>query len=214
MQTISQLRFDALASYIRDPRAPLIGEEIGWFSEAQERVLGVLIRDRIDDDFGGVILARDRKGRYRAVDLSDFGPTRGEARDLLEAKLAAAVRGSAFAGAAAAWRLSGDEQCHLPAFVYPGNERGGVLSYESRDQRKGLHEDSGHLFATQRAADQDERTHSGCSEGGTLERPVPDPPVPGQDDPALPTDLCEPRFIRRVSRKVVVMGTHLGTRRA
>jgi hypothetical protein len=59
MRPISRLRFNALASYARDPRTVLTAEELGWFEHADERVLGVLIRDRTDDDYSGIVLARD-----------------------------------------------------------------------------------------------------------------------------------------------------------
>lgn len=83
MQPISRLRFDALAGYSRDPRAVLLAEEIGWFAEADERVLGILVRDRIDNDFGGLVLAPDRKGRYRWVHGTEFCPTPRRAQVLL-----------------------------------------------------------------------------------------------------------------------------------
>lgn len=66
---LSKRRFDALAGYTRLPSVVLIAEELEWFSEADDRILGVLIRDRIDQDFSWVVLGRDRRHRFRAVDL-------------------------------------------------------------------------------------------------------------------------------------------------
>jgi hypothetical protein len=84
---ISRLRFDTLAGYSRAPATVIVAEERGWFEESRERVLGVLFRDRIDDDYGYVVMARDRKGRFRAVDVDCSVATEGEARDELAERL-------------------------------------------------------------------------------------------------------------------------------
>ena len=67
MFRISQQRFDALGGYCRQPFIVLYTEELDWFEYDDERFLGVLVRDRIDSDFAGVMLARDARGRYRFV---------------------------------------------------------------------------------------------------------------------------------------------------
>lgn len=38
-----------------------------WHSDERERVLAVLARDRADGDFGGVVLGRDTRRRFRAT---------------------------------------------------------------------------------------------------------------------------------------------------
>ena len=60
-------RFDALAGYTRQPFILLVTEEIEWHASSDERVLGVVTRDRIDHDFGWVALGRDEQQRFRAV---------------------------------------------------------------------------------------------------------------------------------------------------
>jgi hypothetical protein len=65
--TITPIRFDALVGYARAPLLALTSEEVGWFGTADERILGAIIRDRIDGDYGGIIFGRDRKRRFRAV---------------------------------------------------------------------------------------------------------------------------------------------------
>lgn len=72
MKPIAPIRFDALAGYARDPRALLMAEELAYYEHAGERVLGVLIRDRTDDDFGGFVMARDQQLRYRWVSGTRF----------------------------------------------------------------------------------------------------------------------------------------------
>ncbi|MDP8927203.1 MAG: hypothetical protein M3O70_01125 [Actinomycetota bacterium] len=78
MKDISQIRFDALASYCRHPRASLFVEEMRWLEAAGERVLVTLVVDT-DGEFAGILLARDLKERYRWVAMTDCFPSPGEA---------------------------------------------------------------------------------------------------------------------------------------
>jgi hypothetical protein len=83
MQRLSQLRYAALAGYIRDPRSALVSEEIGWYSNIDERVIGVLLRDTIDDDYVSIILGRDERHCFRAVDVTSSLPSIGKAKATL-----------------------------------------------------------------------------------------------------------------------------------
>ena len=65
MRAILLTRYNALSAYCRNPKHFLYSEEVAWFSGIDERVLGAIIRDRFDNDFGGVILGRDKRNRYR-----------------------------------------------------------------------------------------------------------------------------------------------------
>ena len=60
-------RFDALAGYTRRPFILLLMEEVEWLATSDERVLGIVIRDRIDHDFGWVAMCRDERLRFQAV---------------------------------------------------------------------------------------------------------------------------------------------------
>ncbi len=88
MIELSKQRFDCLAGYARHPRIVTIIEELGCLATNDERILGLLTRDRIDDDFGWVALGRDERLRYRAVDVRTGFPTPQEAetslREVLE----------------------------------------------------------------------------------------------------------------------------------
>jgi|SRR5271154_1723812 len=92
MREISRLRFDSLAGYSRSPMMPLFAEEFGWFEEANEKVLGVIVRDIPDDDFACYVLGRDAKGRYRAVWLECSIATVDLTLALLATKLAEHAR--------------------------------------------------------------------------------------------------------------------------
>lgn len=85
IQPISKLRFDALAGYIRQLSSFIVAEELAWYSHDDGRVLGVLLLDRSDGDFGGIVLGRDARKRFRAVDVIGFDEDRDKAeRSLLE----------------------------------------------------------------------------------------------------------------------------------
>jgi hypothetical protein len=87
MRPISRLRFNALAAYARHPRTVLFADELEWFEHANDRVLGVLIRDRTDGDFSGIVLARDELLQYRWTTSTGFEPTQRRARALLRPAL-------------------------------------------------------------------------------------------------------------------------------
>lgn len=83
MQSLSRLRFNALAGYSRHPNAVFENHEVAWFKSTGERLLGTLVRHFEDGDFGGVLMARDRLNRYRCVDIVPYFRTEKEARALL-----------------------------------------------------------------------------------------------------------------------------------
>jgi hypothetical protein len=89
MKEISKNRFNALAGYIREPGTAFIVEELSWYSSDNDVVLGMLARDRTDDDFSGLVLGKDRRGRFRAVHVFVSLPTLESARIRLQADIEA-----------------------------------------------------------------------------------------------------------------------------
>lgn len=79
MKKISPIRFDAFAGYARQPIASYMAEEIGWYEHGGDRVLGLLVREYDDNDFGGLVFARDRKLRFRCVHVTGFDARRRHA---------------------------------------------------------------------------------------------------------------------------------------
>ncbi|STX41495.1 Uncharacterised protein [Legionella donaldsonii] len=65
---ISKKQFDAYC-YCRRLSSQLF-EEIEWYSFFENRILAVIVRDFIDDDYGYVILGRDENRLFRCIDLS------------------------------------------------------------------------------------------------------------------------------------------------
>lgn len=92
MNPISKLRFDSLAGYSRTPFLRLAVHELGWFEEADEKVLGMLALDLPDEDYDCFVLGRDRKGCFRAVWVDSSIPSAEEAYGRLETKLAEYAR--------------------------------------------------------------------------------------------------------------------------
>jgi hypothetical protein len=85
---LDRKRFNALAGRSRSPAAAYISEELAWFANTEETVIGVVLRDTVDNDFAAVVLGRDEVGAFRAFDQEVSMPTREEAT----AWLARAIR--------------------------------------------------------------------------------------------------------------------------
>lgn len=91
VRPISLTRFNALGGYARHPATSSMFEELGFFETENGDVLGIATLDITDQDFGGIVLARDSKLRFRGVDVIGFFATADEAREaLLAAMLKAA----------------------------------------------------------------------------------------------------------------------------
>ena len=96
IKPISRQRFDALAGFSRKPSTHMFAEELTWLEHANHRVLGVLIRDRTDDDFGGIVMGRDEGHRFRCVDVTGFAPEQDQALPVLLERMSEWSRKSDF----------------------------------------------------------------------------------------------------------------------
>lgn len=74
------------------PGTRIITEELEWYEAGNERLLGLVLRDRTDDDFGWIILGRDKLRRFRAVKFEHSLPSRKSARKALEIALAKSMK--------------------------------------------------------------------------------------------------------------------------
>ena len=52
----------------------LLHQSLVWYATEDDKVLGVVVRDRADDDFSWVVLTMHADG-YRAIDLDHSKPT-------------------------------------------------------------------------------------------------------------------------------------------
>lgn len=66
---MSPARFNIYAIGTRRSPTRYMSEELSYWSDLEERVLGLVFRDTTDD-YGWILLARDRLGRFRSVDLA------------------------------------------------------------------------------------------------------------------------------------------------
>jgi len=66
---LSEARFDIYAIGARLSPSRLIAEELSYWSDSNEKVLGMVFRDVVDNDYGWTLFARDRVGRFRCVDV-------------------------------------------------------------------------------------------------------------------------------------------------
>lgn len=84
VKALDRKRFNALAGLSRSPAAAYISEELAWYANEDETVIGVVLHDVIDDDYAAVVLARDEGGRFRAFDVETSIDTEELARNWLE----------------------------------------------------------------------------------------------------------------------------------
>ena len=66
-RSIDLRRFNILAAYTRRSSAYILSEELEHLATEGDRVLGVLLRDRIDGDYCGLVLGKDESSQYRCV---------------------------------------------------------------------------------------------------------------------------------------------------
>lgn len=79
-------RYNAFIAWTRTPIAGFVTREDEFFATEGENLIGVILMDRTDRDFGYVVLGRDEKGRFRATEV-DSSMTKTQARHALFAKL-------------------------------------------------------------------------------------------------------------------------------
>lgn len=88
MQALSPLRFSSLAGYSRSPTLALVAQELAWYEETNEKILGLIALDLPDQDYVSYVLGRDANGRFRAVWLECSIETQRAATEILQSKLA------------------------------------------------------------------------------------------------------------------------------
>lgn len=85
-KVISKARFEAL-TYSVVPSVWVFVEVTEWYSDQDEIVLGVVCRDRQDNDWGYVVMGRDANGLFRAIDTAVSMSGADSARNALHLKL-------------------------------------------------------------------------------------------------------------------------------
>lgn len=83
---ISKARFEAL-TFSTQPFVWVFAEVVEWYSDQDENVLGILLLDRHDNDWGYVILGRDERSLFRGIDTKVSMPDVESARKALHLRL-------------------------------------------------------------------------------------------------------------------------------
>ncbi len=91
-QPMKSARFDLFSIGARLATVRLISDEISYWSDPEERVLGLVFRDRVDNDFGWALFARDKIGRFRCADIHVSIPAEPRATEALRERIARAVQ--------------------------------------------------------------------------------------------------------------------------
>lgn len=86
MRSISRTQFNAFC-YARQPLIRFTAVEVAWFEIFDRKILGLILFDRTDGDFGYLILGRDTRKMFRCIEVSkEFRETPEQAiTDLSEA---------------------------------------------------------------------------------------------------------------------------------
>jgi hypothetical protein len=72
---------------MRLARAKVFTQEREWYADTKENVLGVVLLDKVDNDWSYVVLGRDEVARFRAIDQETSHRTVDEARAALDKKM-------------------------------------------------------------------------------------------------------------------------------
>ena len=71
MTRISRARFDAFVGFCRSPWVRTLAREFAWFETSDGELFAALVYDR-DDEFSGILFARDLRGRFRWISQTSF----------------------------------------------------------------------------------------------------------------------------------------------
>ena len=82
IQHISRSQFDSYKP-ARSAMAQVMAEETDWYADDAGNIIGAVIRDRTDNDWGYVILGRDERDHFRCFDVQSSIDTERAARTQL-----------------------------------------------------------------------------------------------------------------------------------
>lgn len=84
---INPNRFDIYMLFTRHPVVNFYAQELEFYSNGDNTLLGVILLDIYDNDFNFVLLCRDENKQFRAFDIKVSIPSLEKARELLIAKI-------------------------------------------------------------------------------------------------------------------------------
>lgn len=83
IKPLSFARFEAFVGLTRSPATEFFSEELEWYADEVERLLGVVLLDTVDFDFSYVVLARDEHKQFRGIAFDASYPSLEAARSKL-----------------------------------------------------------------------------------------------------------------------------------
>lgn len=118
MEAISETRFNAIAGYARNPVTRAVFEELEFYEDnSSHLVAGMIVQDRQDSEYCGIIFAQDQHHRFRCINLTMHCATASQAQILLAQELSNA------SVAEPPTHFQGDEEGHAIDFFTPTRER-------------------------------------------------------------------------------------------
>jgi len=67
---------------------PVLHQNLSWFATGNDKVLGVVLKDKIDNDFSWVVLTQNEDApAYTCIDMDASLPTLGDAVTILHQKM-------------------------------------------------------------------------------------------------------------------------------
>ena len=95
-KAMKRARFDLFALGARMSLARLMSIKLSHWSDLEERVLGLVILDTTDEDYGWILMARDKLGRFRCVDVETSLDSERLAVERVRERIAMAVTAGDF----------------------------------------------------------------------------------------------------------------------
>lgn len=87
IESITLSRFNALATYARNPRGKFHSQELEWFETSDGKLLGTLLLDKPDNNYAGIIFSRDLNKKYRFIEMTKFNSDQSAVREELLNKI-------------------------------------------------------------------------------------------------------------------------------
>lgn len=89
---------DKFYSYniIKNPMGSVLGSEIKWFEQTENNLLATIIKDKIDNDWAYVLMAKQENGEYRAIEVEASIESKETAELQLRDKIAELIKTGEF----------------------------------------------------------------------------------------------------------------------
>jgi hypothetical protein len=77
---ISKTRFNAFVMFSREPRMVFFTQEIEYYGNEDNSILGTIVIDPVDRNYNCIVLGRDEEGKFSAIDIMIDYDSLNEAR--------------------------------------------------------------------------------------------------------------------------------------